>query len=362
MTATAYRTKQQRWSVRQHTKEQARKQRQTTLNPRNGIGLAFICVLAHRQILSRGLCWVSLAIYCESIPGSLEFKFIIFDCALLLMANTSGRRDTGRGSAGFSEIKTYTSQLSRFARRCRELVMNTSQWQSKIKSAVLALALLFGAAIIWSPTAHAQYRYPSSDQNQRDQNLDRYPNYGGSAELRETALNAGYNQGSRQASYDRQNGGQPNYRNSDVYRRATQDYNSRLGDREIYRRYFREAFEKGYNSYANNQGNAGRDNRNQYPDRDNNGNRTRRGRNWDGYGNLGGSAELRQTALNAGYNEGNKQGKKDHGKRNNSNYQGQTAYQNATKDYNSRLGDRGVYQRYFREAYDNGYSDGLNGY
>ena len=86
---------------------------------------------------------------------------------------------------------------------------------------------------------------PSSDQNQRDQNLDQYPNYGGSAELRETALNAGYNQGSRQASYDRQNGGQPNYRNSDVYRRATQDYNSRLGDRELYRRYFREAFEKG---------------------------------------------------------------------------------------------------------------------
>ena len=70
----------------------------------------------------------------------------------------------------------------------------------------------------------------------------------------------------------------------------------------------------------------------------------------------------RQTALNAGYNEGNKQGKKDHGKRNNNSYQGQTAYQKATKDYNSRLGDRGVYQRYFREAYENGYSDGVNGY
>jgi hypothetical protein len=30
----------------------------------------------------------------------------------------------------------------------------------------------------------------------------------------------------------------------------------------------------------------------------------RRGRDWDGYPNLGGSFDLRQTALNAGYNEG----------------------------------------------------------
>ena len=92
------------------------------------------------------------------------------------------------------------------------------------------------------------------------------------------------------------------------------------------------------------------------------GNRTRRGRNWDGYGNFGGSPELRQTALNAGYNEGNKQGRKDRNKRNNNSFQSQSAYQKATQDYNSRLGDRGLYQRYFREAYENGFSDGVNGY
>lgn len=241
--------------------------------------------------------------------------------------------------------------------------MKTNQNQSKISKALRAFALLFVAAMVLSATAYAQGRYPDNDQNRRDRNFDQYPNYGGSAELRQTALNAGYNQGVRQGTYDRQNSSrQSSYRNSDIYRRATQDYNSGLGDRELYRRYFRDAFENGYNAYFNNQGNSGRDYRNQYPDRDNNGNRPRRGRNWDGYGNFGGSAELRQTALNAGYNEGNKQGKKDHGKRNNYNYQGQAAYQNATKDYNSRLGDRGVYQRYFREAYENGYSDGLYGY
>jgi hypothetical protein len=241
--------------------------------------------------------------------------------------------------------------------------MKTNQWQRKIRRAVLVFTLLFTAAIVLSATANAQDRYPNNDQYRRDRNLDQYGNYGGSQELRQTALNTGYNQGFRQGNYDRQNGGtQSNYRNSDVYRRATQDYNSNLGNRELYRRYFREAFDNGYNSSANNQGNLPGDNRYQYPNRDNNGTRARRGRNWDGYGNFGGSAELRQTALNAGYNEGNKQAKSDHGKRNNSNYQSQAAYQKATKDYNSRLGDRGVYQRYFREAYDNGYSDGLNGY
>ena len=150
--------------------------------------------------------------------------------------------------------------------------MKRFEWQNRIGTATLAFSLLFGAAIMMGSTAQAQYpqtQYPNDrDQQRRDQ-----------------------------------------------------------------------------------------DNRDR-----NNGARKRHGRNWDGYGNFGGSAELRQTALNAGYNEGNNQGKKDHGKRNNYSYQDQTAYQKATKDYNSRLGDRNIYQRYFREAYDNGYSDGLNGY
>ena len=219
----------------------------------------------------------------------------------------------------------------------------------------ILLCVGFGSTI----TVNAQNR---DDQYRRDRNLDQYPNYGGSAELRQTALNAGYNEGVRESNNDRQNGAQSNYRNSDVYRRATQDYNSRLGNRELYRRYFREAFDNGYNSHGNNQNNRGRGDRYQYPNLDNNNNQARRGRNWDGYGNFGGSAELRQTALNAGYNEGNKQGKKDQGMRNNYSYQGQTAYQKATKDYNSRLGERGIYQRYFREAYENGYSDGVKGY
>src|SRR4051794_30268525 len=39
--------------------------------------------------------------------------------------------------------------------------------------------------------------------------------------------------------------------------------------------------------------------------------RNRRGRNWDQYGQYGGSFQARQTALNAGYNAGIKQGRKN---------------------------------------------------
>ena len=234
---------------------------------------------------------------------------------------------------------------------------------NRIAGVLLGFSLLLVAGVGFSASVRAQDR--DRDQDRRDRNWDRYGNYGGSSELRQTALNAGYNEGIRAGNDDRQNRRQSDYRNSNAYRRATQDYNSRLGNRGLYQRYFREAFEtgynsngNGYNSNGNNQGNRIGDDRNRYPDW----NQTSRGRNWDGYGNYGGSYELRQTALNAGYNEGSKQGHKDRNKRNNYGFQGQSAYQKATKDYNSRLGDRELYRRYFREAYENGFSDGVNGY
>ena len=167
--------------------------------------------------------------------------------------------------------------------------------------------------------------------NIRRRNWDRYGNYGGSFELRQTALNAGYNEGIRAGNNDRQNGRHSNYRDSNAYQEATKDYSSRLGDRELYRRYFREAFENGYNTDGYVQDNRDRDDRYSNRDRNDNGNRNRRGRNCDGYGNFGGSFQLRQTALNAGYNEGMKQGQKDRNKRNSNTYQDQSAYRKPRK-------------------------------
>jgi hypothetical protein len=87
-----------------------------------------------------------------------------------------------------------------------------------------------------------------------------------------------------------------------------------------------------------------------------------RGRSNDGYGNYGGSLQLRQTALNAGANEGNKEGRRDRSRGERYDFTDEEAYQKATKDYSSRLGDREIYRRYFREAFENGYADGYAGY
>ena len=238
--------------------------------------------------------------------------------------------------------------------------MKIRNLHNRIAGVLLGVSLLllvvgFGS----SADVHAQDR--NSDRNQRDRNWDQYGNYGGSYELRQTALNAGYNEGVRAGNNDRQINRHSDYRDFDAYQAATKDYNSRLGDRELYRRYFREAFENGYNSNGDGWGDFGRNDRDRYPDR-NNDNQTRRGRNRDGYGNYGGSFQLRQTALNAGFGEGTKQGRKDRNKRNDSGFQDQNTYRKATKDYSSRLGDREIYRRYFREAYEHGYADGISGH
>jgi hypothetical protein len=228
---------------------------------------------------------------------------------------------------------------------------------NKIAGAILGFTLLLGIGVCSSTTGHAQYR--NNDQDRRGRNWDGYPNWGGSYDLRQTALNAGYNEGTKEGGNDRARGRHSNYQDFSAYQKATKDYNSRLGDRELYRRYFREAFGRGYDTAFGVQ--VGRDGDNRDRDRNDNRDQNRRGRNWDRYGNFGGSNELRQTALNAGYNEGIKEGRNDRRRGRSSGFRNFSAYQKATTDYSSKLGDREVYRRYYREGFENGYSDGYNG-
>ena len=87
-----------------------------------------------------------------------------------------------------------------------------------------------------------------------------------------------------------------------------------------------------------------------------------RGRNSDGYPNLGGSFDLRQTALNAGFADGAKAGREDRRRGRGYDVQGHSEYQRATRDYNSGRGDRYLYQQYYRVAFEHGYADGYAGY
>jgi len=88
----------------------------------------------------------------------------------------------------------------------------------------------------------------------------------------------------------------------------------------------------------------------------------RDGRYSDGYPDLGGSFDLRQTALNAGFADGAKEGRKDRNKRERFDFRDESNFQKATRDYSSRLGDRYLYQQYYRAAFENGYDDGYAGY
>lgn len=88
----------------------------------------------------------------------------------------------------------------------------------------------------------------------------------------------------------------------------------------------------------------------------------RRGWEYGNYGNWGGSFQMRQTALNAGYNEGIKEGRNDRRRGDRFNFYDESDYRNASKDYNSRFGNRSLYQRFFRQGFENGYRDGWTGY
>ena len=88
----------------------------------------------------------------------------------------------------------------------------------------------------------------------------------------------------------------------------------------------------------------------------------RRGWDWGNNGNWGGSYQLRQTALNAGYNNGIEEGRRDRQRGERFNFTDESDYRKATEDYSSRLGSKTLYQRYFRQGFENGYRDGWNGY
>jgi hypothetical protein len=150
----------------------------------------------------------------------------------------------------------------------------------------------------------------------------------------------------RDGRWDKNNGqtnSDRNRLNDELRRRRAAEEAQRQRDIEAARR------QRDNDAWRRNQGNG-----------DNN--RISRGRNWEQYGGYGGSSQLRQTALNAGYNNGIQEGRKDRSRGERFEYRDEGDYQKATEDYSSRLGDKELYRRYFREGFASGYQDGYRGY
>ena len=152
--------------------------------------------------------------------------------------------------------------------------MKTNWLKKRIVFSMLALSLLVGIGMTSSATVQAQWQRNDSWQRQRDYEREqrrrqrqwereqrrqqrdgdwrdddwryRDDRFGGSYQLRQTALNAGYNEGIKEGRRDRDRGDRFEYRDEEDYRNANTDYSSRLGNRELYRQYFRQGFANGY--------------------------------------------------------------------------------------------------------------------
>jgi flagellar biosynthesis GTPase FlhF len=197
-------------------------------------------------------------------------------------------------------------------------------------------------------------RQNEQNQNEQNQNAEsrRQQERDRQEELRQEEQN-------RQEELRRQQG---QNRNDDWRRQQEQNRQEEWRRQEEVRR--QQERNRNNDDWRRNDNNGRNDqyNRNDEYNRNDQYNRNRRGRNWDQYGGYGGSFQLRQTALNAGYNKGIQEGRKDRSRGDRFDYRDEGAYQNATEDYSSRLGDRELYRRYFREGFANGYEDGYRGY
>ena len=146
-----------------------------------------------------------------------------------------------------------------------EVAMKLNLLKKRVMGTILGLSVLVGIGITSSETVQAQWpnrnRESQREQIRRQRELERQQrrrqrdsrnddwryNNGGSFDLRQTALNAGYNEGVKEGRRDRQSGDRFEYRDEEDYRNANTDYSSRLGNRDLYRQYFRQGFANGYN-------------------------------------------------------------------------------------------------------------------
>jgi hypothetical protein len=198
--------------------------------------------------------------------------------------------------------------------------MQTKHFKRILGGLILGLSLL-GIGVMSDTTAQAQYPWGQNRDQQRERERER-----------ERELRRQREQQARQGGYYDQYGN---------YHPATNQQNG------YYDQYGQ------FHPYSNQNGSY---NRNGYY------NNNRSGRFNDGYPDLGGSFDLRQTAMNAGFTDGVKAGREDLRRNRGYNIQGHSEYQKATRDYNSGRGDRYLYQQYYRMAFEHGYADGYTGH
>jgi hypothetical protein len=178
-----------------------------------------------------------------------------------------------------------------------------------------------------------------------------YHGHGGGygRELERRAYDSGFRDGVRAGERDGRSGRSFSYNRHDEWRDADQDYQRGYGDRDWYRRSYRNGFEAGYTDAYNRYGSYGR-----YP------------RTYPGYpsypvypGARGGRAVLRSPAAQVGYRDGFEAGRDDAHDRRAFEPQRSRRYRDGDHEYNDRYGSRDEYKREYRAAFQQGYDEGF---
>jgi hypothetical protein len=122
--------------------------------------------------------------------------------------------------------------------------MSINKLHRKLIGSGIALFIFAGFGFFFTTEANAQYR--GNRQIWRD---DRNINRGNinRGNLSRIAQSQGYNDGLREGDKDMRGRKRPNPYSKGRYKKATNGYSSRLGNKEAYKQFYRQAFVRGYN-------------------------------------------------------------------------------------------------------------------
>ena len=172
-----------------------------------------------------------------------------------------------------------------------------------------------------------------------------YPG-GAARDIERRAYDYGYREGQQEGQNDARRGRDFSYTRHDEYRDADHGYRRSEGDREYYRRSYRQGFQTGYTEAFNRnaRGGYGRDQRGIYPSGYPNYPQTR-----GGYGS---------PAAQIGYRDGLEVGRNDARDRQRFDPVRAKRYRDGDHDYDNRYGSRDVYKREYRASFEQGYREG----
>jgi hypothetical protein len=184
-------------------------------------------------------------------------------------------------------------------------------------------ALMLIAGLAAAPACASQGRYYPAQRDNRDIDRLAYDN----------GFREGLNRGERDARDRRGYQIDRDYRNDSGYR---------YGDRNTYRRYFRDGYEAGYAEGYNRVARVDRNDRGRYP---------AAGNRYPGGGQASPAAQI-------GYRDGYEAGRDDARDRNSNDPRRSKRYREGDHDYDNRYGSRDLYKQEYRSAFQQGYEQG----